>query len=162
MPRDVIYPGTTIECDVVVTGQASPLAASVAAGASVITVYDASRWLAGQVLKIGEGDPQSTDSEIRTIAGAGITGNVVTLTAALGFGHARDTPVYRILDATMTASVRLPDATTTALSLSSVTTGRYRGLYVPTQSGAHDIEAAASGTVTAVNAERIEVLTDRV
>jgi hypothetical protein len=154
------YPGDSIEVDVFVRAVTSRLTAACAAGATTLTVADASRWASPQVLKIDNGDPQMGPSEIVTISS--ISGAVVTLSAGTLRAHPAGTPVARILDATLAAQVEEPDGTDSALSLSSVTTGRYRGTVTVDQAGQHDIEVVASGTATGANAASFDVVTDRV
>ena len=160
----VLYPGTQAEIEAFVEILPSALGATAVAGASTITVFDPSRWIATDVLKIGDGDPQDSDSEIVTIAGGGITGKVVTLTAPLAWAHGYRTPVYKLLAATITSAIQRQDGTETSLSLSSVTTGRYRGTYTtaPIDSGPNIIEVNATGTAIGAAAVVLTVLADLV
>lgn len=157
---DPIYPGQLLEFDAFVRGPGSALAAASVAGATTLTVFDASRWVAPNVLKIGNGDPQASASEIVTIQS--ITGAAVTLTAGTLRAHAAGTPVYRILDATLAAQLEEPDATKTALTFNKVTDGRYRVSVTPDQAGAHDVEVVTSGAIAAAGAVTVYVVTDRV
>ena len=160
----VVYPGTQVEVEAFVETLPSALAATAAAGALIITVFDPSRWTAGggDVLKIDDGDPQHSSSELVTTAS--VTGKVVTLTAPLAWSHGFGTPVYKLLAATIAAAIELPDGTQTALTLNSVTTGRYRGTYntTPANSGANPIEVNATGAAIGANAVTLNVLSDRV
>jgi hypothetical protein len=154
------FPGDSVEVDVFVRAVTSKLTAACAAGATTITVADASRWASPQVLKIDDGDPQMGPSEIVTISS--ISGAVVTLSAGTLRAHPAGTPVARILDATLAAQVEEPDGTDTSLSLSSVTTGRYRGSVTVDQAGQHDIEVVASGTAVGASSVSFDVVTDKV
>ena len=160
----VVYPGTQIEVEAFVETLPSALAATANAGATTITVYDPSRWTAGggDVLKLGDGDPQDGDSELVTTAS--VSGKVVTLTAALSWAHGFRTPVYKLSAATIAAAIQRQDGTETSLTLSSVTTGRYRGTHTtaPADSGPNLIEVNATGTAIGAGVQPITVLADLV
>lgn len=155
------YPGDVCELDVFVRVTGSRLTAACAAGATTLTVADASRWSGTQVLKIGDGDPQLGPSELVTISS--ISGAVVTLSAGTLRAHPNGTPVWRIMDATIAGTLEEPDGTEAALSFSSVTTGRYRATSAAfDQAGQHDIEVSASGAAVGAAAVSLSVETDRV
>ena len=153
------YPGQQIEIEAFVRGTTSRLTKPCQEAATTLTVADASRWSASQVLKIGEGDPQLGPSELVTVSS--ISGAVVTLSAATLRAHPAGAPVARILDATLVCTVEKPSAAESTVTLSSVTTGRYRGTFTPDQAGAHDIEVTASGAAVGSNAVAFDVQTDR-
>lgn len=156
----VYYPGQQVEIEAFVETAGTRLAAAAAATATTITVYDASRWSAGDVLKIGDGDPQTGPARLATIAGGGISGNVVTLTAALGAAWGVGTPVYKLAAATIACSVQVePSGTPAAVSLSSVSTGRYRGTHtlVDADAGENSVEVGATGAVVAAGAVTFSV-----
>lgn len=154
------YPGQQIEIEAFVYGPASRLTAACIAGATTLTVADPSRWSAGQSLKLSDGDPQMGPSEIVTIGS--ISGAVVTLSAGTLRAHPAATMVARILDATIAGTVEKPNATTSSVTLSSVTTGRYRGTFTLSLPGTHDVEVTASGAAVGSNATTFDVQTDRV
>ena len=160
----VVYPNTQIEVEAFVETLPSALAATANAGATTITVFDPSRWTAGggDVLKIGDGDPQDSDSELVTTAS--VSGKVVTLTAALAWAHGFRTPVYKLSAATIAAAIQRLDGTETALTLSSVSTGRYRGTYTTSaaDSGPNLIEVNATGTAIGAATAPVTVLADLV
>lgn len=149
---ETYLPGQQIEVEAFNCTVPSALAQPATATALTITVYDASRWSPADVLKIDDGDPQQGRSRLVTIAGGGITGNVVTLTAALNFAFEVGTPVYKLANATMAASRQVEfGGTPAAVNLSSVTTGRYRGTVdlVDADAGENSIEVNATGAVIA-------------
>ena len=160
----VVYPGTQIEVEAFIETLPSRLAATANAGATTITVFDPSRWTAGggDVLKIGDGDPQDSDSELVTTLS--VSGKVVTLTAPLAWGHGFRTPVYRLSAATIAGANQRQDGAETTLNLSSVTTGRYRATHTTTaaDSGPNVIEVVATGTAIGAAAITYTVLADLV
>lgn len=164
---DPVYPGTQLEIEAFVKAIPSRLAAAAAAGASTITVYDGSRYGNGDTLKLRDGDPQDGPSEIVTLhASAAVAGNVLTLAAgtSLARGHGVNTKICKLSAATIAAAIELPDATTAALTLNSVSTGRYRGTYTTTSanSGANTIEVNATGAAIGAAALPFSVLADLV
>ena len=158
----VTYPGGQIEVEAFVETLPSRLSEGRAAGATTLSVYDPSRWSAADVLKVGDGDPQDGDSELVTISS--ISGKVVTLTAALAWGHGFRTPVYRLSAATIAAAIQRQDGTETTLTLSSVSTGRYRGTYTTSaaDSGPNVVEVNATGTAIGAATAPVTVLADLV
>lgn len=160
----VVYPNTMIEVEAFVETVPSALAATAQAGATTITVFDPSRWTAGggDVLKIDDGDPQLSESEIVTTAS--ISGKVVTLSAPLAFGHGFRTPVYKLSAATIAAAIQRQDGAETVLTMNGVSTGRYRATFTTTaaDAGPNVIEVNATGAAVGAAAETISVLADLV
>jgi hypothetical protein len=155
-----LYPGGQIELEAFIRTAESALAQAGRPGATAIVVCDAGRWSAADALKIGRGDPQTGGCELATIASIAADGVTVTLTAPLKRGHGIGQPVWRLIEATMTGLVETPDGTDTPITLSAVSTGRYRGSYMTTQSGPHAVEVTASGAATAAAALGFDVQSD--
>lgn len=153
----VAYPGQQVEIEAFVETLGSKLAAPALASATTITVYDASRWSTG-TLKIGDGDPQNGPARLATISS--ITGNVVTLTAALGSAWGVGTPVWLLAAGTIACGVQVePAGTPASVTLSSVTTGRYRGTHtlVDADTGENSVEVNSTGATVAAGATTFTV-----
>lgn len=156
------YPGQSVEADIFIEIQGTELLEEAAKGALTMRVADNSRWANGITVKIGDGDPQYSASQIVTL------GTIVTatgdcpLTPALKRTFPAGTPVYRLNDAAVTATRVRPDKTTDAPSVSNVTTGRKRVTFTADQAGRHVLEPVASGAVVAAGAVEVVVTRDEV
>lgn len=162
MTNDPYYVGSVVRLEILVRTNTTKLATAAAAGATSITVYDTTGYADTNTLVIEPSEtPELGPQETRIVSGTP-TATVITLTAALAFGHPAGSLVSELVAGTVAATVRLPDGTTAAGSVSNVSTGRYRVDYTTSQAGEHVIEWAVSGTAVAAGAYPFLVLTDRV
>lgn len=151
MATPVYDVGDVVRLEILVRANTTSMAAAAAAGATTITVYDTTGYADTNVIVINPSTtPEHAPQETRIVSGAP-TATVITLTVALAFAHPAGTIVSELSAGTVTAIVRLPDGTTSAGSVSNVSTGRYRVDHTATLAGEHRIEwtvasPAASGT----------------
>lgn len=165
MPAQPIYNvGDTARLEILVRANTTSLAVASAAGATAITVYATDGYAAADTVVIEPSStPEHAPQETRVVSGSPApTANVITLTAALIFAHPAGAIVSELVAGTVAATVRLPDGTTSAGSVSNVSTGRYRVDYTTTQAGEHRIEWAVSGAAIAAGVYPFTVLTDTV
>lgn len=156
------YIGAVVRLEILVRTNTTRLATAAAAGATTITVYDTTGYADTITLVIEPSEtPEMGPQETRIVSGTP-TATVITLAAALAFAHPAGALVSELVAGTVAATVRLPDGTTSAGSVSNVSTGRYRVDYTTTQAGEHRIEWAVSGAAIAAGVYPFTVLTDTV
>jgi hypothetical protein len=155
-----VYPGSVVRLELLVRVNTTALAEASRAGATSLTVYDLTGYTAADSIVIEPSPtPEFSPQEILVISAA--TGHTIT-TAATAFAHPKGTLVSRLIAATVTASVKLPDGTVVAGSVNSVSTGRYRLDYATSYVGTHVVEWDIDGTAIGAGAYTFNVSDDLV
>jgi hypothetical protein len=132
-----------VRLELLVRVNTTALAEACRAGATSLTVYDASGYTAADAIVVEPSPtPEFSPQEILTISAA--TGHTIT-TAATAF-----------------AQVKLPDGTVVAGSVNAVSTGRYRLDYATSYVGTHVVEWDIDGTAIGAGAYTFNVSDDLV
>jgi len=155
-----IYLGSVVRLELLVRVNTTALAEPARAGATSLVVYDPTGYVNLDTIVIEpSATPEFSPQEILVISGT--TGHAIA-TAATAFAHPKGALVSRLIAATVTAQVLLPDGTTVAGSVSSVSTGRYRLDYTTTLVGTHVVEWGIDGTAVGAGAYTFNVSDDLV
>jgi hypothetical protein len=155
-----VYLGSVVRLELLVRVNTTALAEAARAGATSLSVYDLTGYTAADSIVIEPSPtPELSPQEILVISAA--TGHTITC-AATAFAHPKGTLVSRLIAATVTAQVELPDGTIVAGSVASVSTGRYRLDYTTAYVGTHVVEWAIAGTALGAGAYTFAVSDDLV
>lgn len=143
-------PGDQVRLRVVWTLNPTSLAAAAAAGATTITVRDATGYAASDSIIL---EAQTDQEETATVNS--VSGRVLTLSAGLIYAHAVNAEVGELAaPSTVTLVLETPDGvetsyTAAAATVTNVSTGIYRRDHSVTLAGLHRYRWVATGTVVA-------------